>query len=69
MPPPATPAPRDTLDRLRVDAAGCTRCDLYKVGTQTVFGEGAAPSPLMLIGEQPGDREDLEGRPFLGPAV
>jgi uracil-DNA glycosylase len=57
-----------TLARLRSLAAECTACDLYKRGTQTVFGEGAAHAPLMLIGEQPGDREDLSGRPFVGPA-
>ena len=46
----------------------CTRCDLYKNATQTVFGEGPADAALMLIGEQPGDQEDLAGRPFVGPA-
>src|SRR5215207_1290208 len=57
-----------TLDELRAEAAGCTACDLYKSGTQTVFGEGAAKADVMLVGEQPGDKEDLEGRPFVGPA-
>jgi uracil-DNA glycosylase family protein len=61
-----TAAPK--LAELRELAAGCTACDLYKCGTQTVFGEGAAGAELMLVGEQPGDREDLEGRPFVGPA-
>jgi uracil-DNA glycosylase len=56
------------LEQLREDAADCTRCELYKLGTQTVFGEGSAGADLMLVGEQPGDREDLEGRPFVGPA-
>ena len=56
------------LDRLRAEAAGCTRCDLYKLGTQTVFGEGEESADLMLVGEQPGDKEDLAGRPFVGPA-
>ena len=56
------------LEQLRVDAAGCTRCELYKLGTQTVFGEGSAGADLMLVGEQPGDKEDLAGRPFVGPA-
>ena len=56
------------LDELREQAATCTRCDLYKCGTQTVFGEGAVDADLMLVGEQPGDREDIEGRPFVGPA-
>jgi uracil-DNA glycosylase family protein len=57
-----------TLDELREIAAGCTACDLWRLGTQTVFGEGARPAELMLVGEQPGDREDREGRPFVGPA-
>jgi uracil-DNA glycosylase len=56
---------RPSLASLRQAAAGCTACPLYRTGTQTVFGEGAR---LMLVGEQPGDREDLEGRPFVGPA-
>src|SRR5207244_8611386 len=46
----------------------CRACDLYKRGTQTVFGEGARHAELMLVGEQPGDAEDLAGRPFVGPA-
>src|SRR3954451_21876411 len=54
--------------RLRSDAASCERCDLYKEATQTVFGEGPVPAPLMLVGEQPGDKEDIEGHPFVGPA-
>lgn len=53
---------------LREEAMGCTRCHLYKCATQTVFGEGAATARLMLVGEQPGDQEDLAGRPFVGPA-
>lgn len=53
---------------LRDEAAACTRCHLYKHATQTVFGEGPVDAPLMLIGEQPGDQEDLAGRPFVGPA-
>jgi uracil-DNA glycosylase family protein len=56
------------LDALRERAAGCTACPLYIDATQTVFGEGAADARLMLVGEQPGDREDLAGRPFVGPA-
>ncbi len=56
------------LDALREEAAGCRRCPLYKGATQTVFGEGPADAPLMLVGEQPGDQEDLAGRPFVGPA-
>lgn len=61
----------DWPDRLRdaaEEAAHCTRCDLYRNATQTVFGEGPAPASVMLVGEQPGDREDLAGHPFVGPA-
>jgi len=57
-----------TLEDLRAAAAGCTNCDLYRNATQTVFGEGQPGARLMLLGEQPGDKEDLEGRPFVGPA-
>jgi uracil-DNA glycosylase len=57
-----------SLDELRERAAGCRACDLWKTGTQTVFGEGSADAEVMLVGEQPGDREDIEGRPFVGPA-
>jgi uracil-DNA glycosylase len=57
-----------TLPGLRAAAAGCQACDLYKTGTQTVFGEGAAHAKVMFVGEQPGDREDIEGKPFVGPA-
>src|SRR5262245_4370764 len=60
--------PGATLPRLRKAAQGCTACPLYKIGTQTVFGEGPDGAPIMLIGEQPGDVEDLTGRPFVGPA-
>jgi DNA polymerase len=56
------------LPDLREAAAGCRACDLYKTGTQTVFGEGREKAEVMLVGEQPGDREDIEGRPFVGPA-
>lgn len=63
----AGPAPA-SLDEARRRAAGCTRCDLYRRGTQTVFGEGPDDAPLMLVGEQPGDQEDLAGRPFVGPS-
>jgi DNA polymerase len=58
----------ETLDELRAAAARCTACDLYERATQTVFGEGPCPAPLMLMGEQPGDKEDLRGHPFVGPA-
>ena len=60
--------PDAALRRLTVEAKTCTRCDLYKNATQTVFGEGEAEAALMLVGEQPGDQEDLAGRPFVGPA-
>lgn len=56
------------LAALRRAAAGCTACPLWRCGTQTVFGEGAARAPVMLVGEQPGDREDIAGKPFVGPA-
>lgn len=60
--------PRATLRKLREAASGCTACPLFAQATQTVFGEGPAPAPLMLVGETPGDQEDLAGRPFVGPA-
>jgi uracil-DNA glycosylase len=56
------------FEEIRAAAAGCTACDLYKAATQTVFGEGPIPAPLMLMGEVPGDKEDLAGHPFVGPA-
>jgi DNA polymerase len=56
------------LSQVRAEASTCTRCDLYKRGTQTVFGEGQPSARVMLIGEQPGDQEDRQGRPFVGPA-
>jgi len=59
---------RLTLDGARDMAAGCKACDLYKRGTQTVFGEGPKRARIMLVGEQPGDAEDVAGRPFVGPA-
>jgi DNA polymerase len=60
--------PRPTLTKLRDVAAECKACDLWKLGTQTVFGEGRPTSLIMFVGEQPGDKEDLAGRPFVGPA-
>jgi DNA polymerase len=57
-----------TLEALREAAASCRACDLYKTGTQTVFGEGSEHAQIMFVGEQPGDREDIEGKPFVGPA-
>jgi uracil-DNA glycosylase family protein len=59
---------RPSLDELRREAASCRACDLWKTGTQTVFGEGSPDTEVMFVGEQPGDREDIEGRPFVGPA-
>jgi uracil-DNA glycosylase len=56
------------LEQLRDLARGCTGCDLYKRGTQTVFGEGPRKAEIMFVGEQPGDQEDKQGRPFVGPA-
>jgi DNA polymerase len=56
------------LAAARDEAAACRRCDLWKRGTQTVFGAGPADASLMLVGEQPGDVEDLAGEPFVGPA-
>jgi uracil-DNA glycosylase len=57
-----------TLPKLREAAAGCKACDLWKTGTQTVFGEGTRNAEIVFVGEQPGDKEDLAGRPFVGPA-
>jgi len=57
-----------TLEKLREAAAGCKACELWKRGTQTVFGEGSSRAKVMFVGEQPGDQEDLQGRPFVGPA-
>lgn len=79
-PPPAKPGPRQAvstvsdipaaadLGELGSAAASCTRCDLYKDATQTVFGRGPSGAALVLVGEQPGDQEDLQGAPFVGPA-
>ena len=60
--------PRPTLKKLQIVAAGCQACHLWKIGTQTVFGEGKPSSTVMFVGEQPGDKEDLTGHPFVGPA-
>ncbi|WP_407175846.1 UdgX family uracil-DNA binding protein [Bradyrhizobium sp. STM 3562] len=57
-----------SLSALREEAAGCRACDLWKHATQTVFGEGPAHAQVVLVGEQPGDKEDLAGQPFVGPA-
>jgi DNA polymerase len=60
--------PRPTLSLVKNAAAGCRACDLWKKGTQTVFGEGSRRASVMFIGEQPGNEEDLTGKPFVGPA-
>jgi uracil-DNA glycosylase family protein len=71
---PATSSARDflpeahTVETLRQAAQSCKGCDLYKNATQTVFGEGTARANVMFVGEQPGDQEDRQGRPFVGPA-
>lgn len=59
---------RSAWEELLKDARVCTRCDLYKYATQTVFGEGPLDASIVFVGEQPGDQEDLAGRPFVGPA-
>lgn len=59
---------RPTIKKLQATAAGCTACHLWKNATQTVFGEGKQTSTVMFVGEQPGDKEDLSGHPFVGPA-
>lgn len=72
--PIAAAKPADTaqdlhaLEALREAAAGCRECPIGFIGTQTVWGEGPVRAPLMLVGEQPGDHEDIQGRPFVGPA-
>jgi DNA polymerase len=65
---PAPAPPPGGLTALRREAAHCERCPLYKNATQTVFGEGSAGARLVFVGEQPGDSEDLAGKPFIGPA-
>jgi DNA polymerase len=57
-----------SLTAMRREAESCTRCPLYKTATQTVFGEGPRDAPVVFVGEQPGDQEDLAGKPFVGPA-
>ena len=57
-----------SLEKLCEAAAGCTACPLHETGTQTVFGEGSASAEAVFVGEQPGDQEDLQGKPFVGPA-
>src|SRR4051812_46600127 len=60
--------PTRELKTLAQAAKGCRACPLWKRGTQTVFGEGSRGASILFVGEQPGDKEDLEGRPFVGPA-
>ena len=72
-PEPGQPVPelipdRPSIPKVRDVARGCKACDLYKRGTQTVFGEGPSRADVMMVGEQPGDAEDLAGHPFVGPA-
>ena len=61
------PKPRN-IGQLKAAAASCQACDLWEAATQTVFGDGDGHARLMLVGEQPGDQEDLQGKPFVGPA-
>jgi uracil-DNA glycosylase len=69
VPPGSAPVPvDDSLDALRDAAAACKRCDLWKPATQTVFGAGPDNARILVVGEQPGDAEDLAGLPFVGPA-
>src|SRR5438132_2764168 len=65
---PATPPDTSSLSAVRGAARSCTACHLYKRATQTVFGAGPKRAPIMLVGEQPGDYEDVAGKPFVGPA-
>jgi DNA polymerase len=64
----ATASPARRLDQLRADARACRNCQLWRLGTQTVFGAGPARASIMFVGEQPGDQEDVAGEPFVGPA-
>jgi uracil-DNA glycosylase family protein len=65
---PAPVPPNANLAKLRAAAKKCTACPLHRLGTQTVFGEGSEDARIFLLGEQPGDQEDIQGRPFVGPA-
>lgn len=60
--------PKWSLRKLRKESKGCTACPLHKTGTQTVFGAGSDTAKIFIVGEQPGDQEDLQGLPFVGPA-
>ena len=64
----ARPAAPDSLDALKAEAKNCRACPLWKNATQTVFGEGPKNAEIMFVGEQPGDKEDIAGKPFVGPA-
>lgn len=64
----AQPPPTRDLEQLKEAAAGCQACDLWENATQTVFGEGSVHAKIMFVGEQPGDQEDRQGKPFVGPA-
>ena len=64
----AAPPQTRSISTLRSAAASCRACPLWRTGTQTVFGEGGERAALLVVGEQPGDREDVEGHPFVGPA-
>ena len=66
--PPDKAAAIAAFEEARNEARGCRACALWEPATQTVFGEGPVPAPVMLIGEQPGDKEDVAGKPFVGPA-
>ena len=69
VPEGSAPEPANgSLSALRAAADGCKRCELWRPATQTVFGEGPARARIVVVGEQPGDQEDLSGRPFVGPA-
>ncbi|HKH73167.1 MAG TPA: UdgX family uracil-DNA binding protein [Vicinamibacterales bacterium] len=65
---PSPSSPRGSIGAIRRQAEVCRRCDLWKHATQTVFGDGPKGARIMLVGEQPGDAEDLDGKPFVGPA-
>ena len=65
---PASPPDTSSLAKVREAAGECTACHLHRHATQTVFGEGPKQAPIMLVGEQPGDYEDVAGKPFVGPA-
>ena len=67
-PPPAAGSRSSSYAKLREAVQGCRACELHEGATQAVIGEGARNAEVMLVGEQPGDREDLEGHPFVGPA-